>query len=35
MKQIIIPRDVEEMVTLAVGAAFSVHKEPRLNLHLP
>ena len=27
MKQIIIPRDVEEMATLAVDAAFSVHKE--------
>lgn len=27
MKQVIIPRDVEEMATLAVDAAFSVHKE--------
>ncbi|MCX6912562.1 MAG: GxxExxY protein [Verrucomicrobiota bacterium] len=27
MKQIIIPRDVEEMATLAVDSAFSVHKE--------
>ncbi len=27
MKQIIIPRDVEEMATLAVDAAFAVHKE--------
>lgn len=27
MKQIIIPREVEEMATLAVDAAFSVHKE--------
>jgi GxxExxY protein len=27
MKQIFIPRDVEEMATLAVDAAFSVHKE--------
>jgi GxxExxY protein len=27
MKQIIIPRDVEEMATLAVDAAFLVHKE--------
>jgi GxxExxY protein len=27
MKHIIIPRDVEEMATLAVDAAFSVHKE--------
>jgi GxxExxY protein len=27
MKQIIIPQDVEEMATLAVDAAFSVHKE--------
>ena len=27
MKQIIIPREVEEIATLAVDAAFSVHKE--------
>jgi len=27
MKQIVIPRDVEEMATMAVDAAFSVHKE--------
>ena len=27
MKEIIIPKDVEEMATLAVDAAFSVHKE--------
>ena len=27
MKQIVIPRDVEEMATLAVDAAFAVHKE--------
>ena len=27
MKQIMIPRDVEEMATLAVDAAFAVHKE--------
>jgi GxxExxY protein len=27
MKQIIIPPDVEKMATLAVDAAFSVHKE--------
>ena len=27
MKQIIIPRNVEEMATLAVDSAFSVHKE--------
>ena len=27
MKQIFMPRDVEEMATLAVDAAFSVHKE--------
>jgi hypothetical protein len=35
MKQIIIPREVEEMATLAVDAAFSVHEETSLNLHLP
>jgi GxxExxY protein len=27
MKDIIIPKDVEQMATLAVDAAFSVHKE--------
>ena len=27
MKQVVIPREVEEMATLAVDAAFSVHKE--------
>jgi GxxExxY protein len=27
MKEIFIPKDVEEMATLAVDAAFSVHKE--------
>jgi GxxExxY protein len=27
MKQIMIPQDVEEMATMAVDAAFSVHKE--------
>ena len=27
MKQIMIPRDIEEMATLAVDAAFAVHKE--------
>jgi GxxExxY protein len=27
MKQIISPREVEEMATLAVDAAFAVHKE--------
>ncbi len=27
MKQIIIPKEVEEMATLAVDAAFAVHKE--------
>ncbi len=27
MKQITIPQDIEEMATLAVDAAFSVHKE--------
>ena len=27
MKQIIIPREVEEMATLAVDSAFAVHKE--------
>jgi hypothetical protein len=35
MKQIIIPRDVEEMATLAVDSAFAVHKELGLNLYLP
>ena len=27
MKQIVIPEDVERMATLAVDAAFAVHKE--------
>jgi len=27
MKQIIIPRDIEEMATLAVDSAFAVHEE--------
>jgi GxxExxY protein len=27
MKQILIPRDIEEMATLTVDAAFSVHSE--------